>query len=57
LCGYDGQRFYHVGHGSITNAMGEVLGFFHGLPNLDRQRPMYAHAEIDTDEFVEGLKL
>ena len=50
LCGYDGRDYYHVGHGSITNAMGEVVGFFHGLPNLDRQRPMYAHAEIDLGE-------
>ena len=53
LCGYDGYRYYHVGHGTITNPMGEVVGFFHGLPNLDRQRPMYAHAEINLDEFVE----
>lgn len=53
LCGYDGYRHYHVGHGSITNPMGEVVGFFHGLPNLDRQRPMYVHAEIDVDEFVD----
>jgi predicted amidohydrolase len=57
LCGFDGITHYHVGHGSITNAMGEVLGFFHGLPNLDRQRPMYAHAEIDTDEVIEALEL
>jgi predicted amidohydrolase len=57
LCGFDGVAHYHVGHGSIVNAMGEVLGFFHGLPNLDRQRPMYAHAKIDTAEFVEGVTL
>jgi predicted amidohydrolase len=57
LCGYDGFRHYHVGHGSIVNAMGEVLGFFHGLPNLDRQRPMYAHAIIDTDEIIEDIEL
>jgi predicted amidohydrolase len=56
LCGYDGIRHYHIGHGSITNAMGEVLGFFHGLPNLDRQRPMYAHAVIDTEEIVERIE-
>ena len=50
LCGYDGREYYHAGHGSITNAMGEVVAFFHGLPNLDRQRPMYAHAKIDLTE-------
>ena len=53
LCGYDGRRHYHAGHGSITNAMGEVVGFFHGLPNLDRQRPMYAHAVLDADDCLE----
>lgn len=52
LCGYDGRRHYHVGHGMIINPMGEVAGFFHGLPNLDRQRPMYAHAEVDLSERV-----
>jgi len=52
LCGYDGQNLYHVGHGTITNAMGEVLGFFHGIPNLDRQRPMYAHAVLDVSQTV-----
>jgi len=30
--------------------MGEVKGFFHGIPNLDRQVPMYAHAVIDVDD-------
>ena len=50
LCGYDGQRHYHMGHGSIINAMGEVVGFFPGQPNLDRQRPLYTHAAIDTDD-------
>lgn len=50
LCGYDGQKYFHMGHGSITNAMGEVIGFFHGLPNIDRQRPMYAHAVIDVED-------
>ena len=52
LCGYDGQRHHHVGHGMIINAMGEVPGFFHGIPNLDRQRPMYAHAEVDFDDCI-----
>lgn len=52
LCGYDGRRHYHVGHGMLINALGEVPAFFHGLPNLDRQRPMYAHAEIDFDESI-----
>lgn len=50
MCGYDGKKHYHLGHGMIINPMGEVRGFFHGLPNLDRQRPMYAAAEIDVDE-------
>ena len=50
LVGYDGRRFHHVGHGSITNALGEVVGFFPGIVNLDRQRPCYAAATIDADE-------
>ena len=50
MCGYDGQQHAHLGHGMIINPMGEVLGFFHGLPNLDRQRPMYAHAIVDVEE-------
>lgn len=49
-CGYDGRRCYHLGHGSIINPMGEVVGFFHGLPNLDRQRPMFTHAVIDVED-------
>jgi len=47
-CGYDGQRFYHLGHGTITTPMGEVPALIHGLPNLDRQRPMYTHAVVDV---------
>jgi hypothetical protein len=31
----------------IITPMGEVPALIHGLPNLDRQRPMYAHAVID----------
>lgn len=50
LCGFDGKTHCHMGHGSILNAMGEVVGFFHGLPNLDRQKPMFAHATIETSD-------
>ncbi|MDA1088455.1 MAG: hypothetical protein O2901_15765 [Verrucomicrobia bacterium] len=50
LCGWDGQQHYHVGHGMIINPMGEMPALIHGLPNLDRQRPMYAHAVVDVDE-------
>jgi predicted amidohydrolase len=46
--GYDGRDFWHVGHGCIVTPLGEVAGLFHGQPNLDLQRPMYAHAEIDV---------
>jgi len=53
LCGDDGQRHSHLGHGMIITPMGEVAAFFHGLPNLDRQRPMYAHAVIDLEDRVE----
>ncbi len=49
-CGFDGGHFYHVGHGTITTALGEVPALIHGLPNLDRQRPMYCHAEVDIEE-------
>jgi predicted amidohydrolase len=51
-CGYDGFKHYHLGHGMIINPMGEVISLIHGLPNLDRQRPMYAHAEVDVDEHI-----
>jgi len=47
MCGYDGKNNYHVGHGMIINSMGEVPGFFHGIPNLDRQRPMFTNAEVE----------
>jgi len=50
MCGFDGRRLYHMGHGMIVTPMGEVPGFFHGLPNLDRQRPMYAHAVVNVEE-------
>lgn len=50
LCGYDGKVQYHRGHGMIINPMGEVQGFFHGIPNLDRQRPMYSSAIVDIDD-------
>jgi len=53
LCGDDGQRHSHLGHGMVITPMGEVAAFFHGLPNLDRQRPMYAHAVIDLEDRVE----
>jgi len=52
MCGFDGHELYHRGHGMIINAVGEVAGFFHGLPNLDRQRPMYAHATIDLSDKI-----
>lgn len=47
LCGYDGHDLYHVGHGSIVTPQGEVPALIHGLPNLDRQRPMYTHARVE----------
>lgn len=49
---WDGQKHFHLGHGMIVNCMGEVPAFYHGQPNLDRQKPMYAHAEIDLDESI-----
>ncbi len=52
MCGYDGRKLYHAGHGSIITPMGEVAALIHGLPNLDRQRPMYAHAVIDMEEHI-----
>jgi len=50
MCGYDGRQHHHAGHGMIINPMGEVLGFFHGIPNLDRQKPMYATAVVDVED-------
>ncbi len=52
LCGYDGRQHAHLGHGMIITPIGEVPALFHGIPNLDRQRPMYAHAVVDMAETV-----
>jgi len=52
LTGFDGRVHFHGGHGSLTNALGEVVAFFPGQPNLDRQFPTYAHAVIDADARV-----
>ena len=52
LCGYDGKKHYHHGHGMIITPMGEVPALIHGLPNLDCQRPMYTHAVIDLEEHI-----
>lgn len=52
LAGFDGQRMYHIGHGTIVTATGEVPALIHGLPNLDRLRPMYTHAVIDLDDRI-----
>lgn len=52
LCGYDGKKHYHLGHGMIITPMGEVPALVHGLPNLDRQRPMYTHAVVDLEEHL-----
>jgi hypothetical protein len=49
-CGFDGREKYHLGHGMIITPMGEVPALIHGLPNLDRQRPLYTHAEVDVDD-------
>ena len=53
VCGYDGRRYYHLGHGTIITPMGEVPAVFHGLPNLDRQRPCYASAVVDVLDRLE----
>ncbi len=50
--GYDGRHHYHAGHGMIINPFGEVLGFLHGIPVLERQRPLYAHAQVDFADQV-----
>ena len=52
LCGFDGQKHYHAGHGSITTAMGEVAALIPGIANLDRQRPLYAFARVDVAEVL-----
>lgn len=54
-CGYDGRNFAHLGHGMVITPMGEVPALIHGLPNLDRQRPMYTHAVVDVLDRVLGL--
>jgi len=48
MCGYDGQNQYHVSHGCIITPMGEIAAILPGQPNLDRQRPTYAHAIVDV---------
>lgn len=52
LCGYDGKKHHHIGHGMIITPMGEVPALIHGLPNLDRQRQMYTHAVVDLEEHL-----
>ena len=52
LCGFDGRERYHIGHGMIISPMGEVPALIHGLPNLDRQRPMFTHAVVDVEETI-----
>lgn len=52
LCGHDGLNHYHIGHGSIITPRGEVAALLPGLPNLDRQRPTYAHSVVDVDDCV-----
>lgn len=52
MVGHDGQKFYHLGHGSIVNALGEIVGFFPGIVNLDRQKPCYSAAMLDADEHI-----
>ena len=47
-CGFDGKAMYHLGHGMIMTPMGEIAALIHGLPNLDRQRPLYTHAVVDV---------
>lgn len=47
LCGFDGHKHAHLGHGMIITPWGEVPAFFHGLPVLERQRPCYAHARVE----------
>lgn len=50
LVGHDGRDHYHGGHGAIINSFGEVTAFFPGQPNLDRQRPAYAHSMVEIPE-------
>jgi predicted amidohydrolase len=52
MIGHDGRDLYHAGHGMIGNALGEILAFFPGQPNLDRQRTQYAYAEINLDDHL-----
>jgi predicted amidohydrolase len=47
LVGHDGRDHYHSGHGAIINSFGEVVAFFPGQPNLDRQRPTYTHNVVE----------
>ncbi len=50
MCGYDGRQFYHGGQGSIVDCFGDVHALIPGIPNLDRQRARFTHAQIDFDE-------
>lgn len=49
--GWDGLKCAHLGHGSIISPLGEVKAFFHGIPNLDRQRPMLTSTVVSAAEF------
>jgi len=47
-CGADGHGLFHAGHGTIITPLGEVPALIHGIPNIDRMRPMYTHAAVDV---------
>jgi hypothetical protein len=51
-CGFDGRNYYHLGHGMIVTPMGEIPALVHGIPNIDRMRPMYTHAVVNVDERI-----
>ena len=50
MCGFDGKERCHGGSGSIVNRYGEITAQLVGLENVDRQRPLMAFGEVETEE-------
>ncbi len=45
--GWDGQRFWHGGSGSIVGPSGDILAIAPGVPVIERARPVFAWADVE----------
>jgi predicted amidohydrolase len=44
--GYDGQRHYHGGSGSIVSAKGQIVAYTPGTPIIELQKPEFVYADL-----------